>query len=372
MKKNKGIYLFLKRGYWCIQYTASDGIIKQKSTGCKRKGDALKVLSQFDSTRPVEPKPNRIMFSSFTKEFLVYAKGNYSAGTTRIYSLSFQHFLRIIGDCDINKITPKHWDLFKTVRLGEKYVHRGTINDPKKPKVVNGEEKTISPVTVNLSLRSLKAALNTAVRWRLIPSNPFEKLSPATVPKRTPPFLSLDDAEKLLDAIPEKWFKDFVIFALNTGMRRAEILSLRWCDINHTARIAKITNQEDFTTKSGEERVISLNDAALMVLNRRPKSKFNEYIFNKASGRRMEPGVATHKFKQAVRKAGLPESLHLHSTRHSFASLLVGSGTSIFTVSKLLGHSTTKTSEIYAHLLPQHLHREVDKISIGLQPNTQN
>jgi site-specific recombinase XerD len=121
----------------------------------------------------------------------------------------------------------------------------------------------------------------------------------------------------------------------------------------------------DFTTKSGEERVVSLNDSALAVIHRRRQASKNEAIFTNDGGRPVRSDSVSHKFKKVIRATGLPDTLHFHSLRHSFASLLVGSGTSLFTVSKLLGHSTTKTSEIYSHLLPHHMQNEVDKITIG-------
>jgi integrase len=224
----------------------------------------------------------------------------------------------------------------------------------------------VSAISVNIELKNLRAAMSTAVRWELISKNPFDKLPFVTIPKRTPAFLTIENADTLLAVIKKQWLRDFIIFAVNTGMRRGEILSLRWCDVDVTARLARITNTDEFTAKGDEQRIVSLNDSALIVVNRCKRSPRHEFVFSDDEGRRMLKDRITHAFKKAVRAAGLPEGLHLHSTRHSFASLLVGSGTSLFTVSKLLGHSSAKTSEIYSHLLPQHLHNEVDKISIGI------
>jgi integrase len=363
-----GISLFKKYGVWYIQYTDAIGKRRQKSTSCKYKPDAIKVLSDFSKFLVEGNKNKPTSLSSFTKDFLKFAESNKCHGTADIYGRALRCFIRIVGDMDINSITPKQWDDFKTFRMNERKQLRKNFDTPEDAAAAREQLPFVSATSVNVALRHIKAAMSTAARWQLIVKNPFERLPLVTIPKRTPAFLTIQDAERLLSGITEPWLKDFIIFAINTGMRRGEILSLRWSDIDTVTRVARITNRQDFTTKNGEERAVSLNDAALMVIKRLKVSKHHEYIFSCEHGRRLNPDRVTTAFKAAIRAAGLPEGLHLHSTRHSFASLLVGGGTSLFTVSKLLGHSNSKTSEIYSHLLPSHMQHEVDKINIGITP----
>jgi integrase len=353
------IYLFIKKGHYYISYFDESGHRRQKSTHCKSKSDAVKVLSEFKKFLAEVNSSKRISLAAFTKEFLVFAKTNYAHHTVYLYEKMLGHFLRICGDLPLTKYTPKHYDLYKVTRLKE-FV-QGKI--PKK-----ALKRAMNPITVNIELRSLRAVFNTALRWEYIEKNPFDGLAQIPIPKRTPAFLTADDVESMLKVITRPWLKDVLIFAVNTGMRRGELLSLRWQDVDANLRVARIVNRDDFTTKSGEERVVALNDAALAVVQRCAKSDKHEYLFSREDGMRLLPDWLTAAFKNAARKAGLSEGIHLHSTRHSFASLLVGSGTSLFTVSKLLGHSNAKTSEIYSHLLPQHLHNEVDKLNVGGNP----
>ena len=341
---NFSLFKLSRSGIWYIQYTDSNGVRKHKSTKCARRADAVKKLSDFKSFIEAKPKKKTIPLSAFIADYIKHIQAGHSENTARSYALSLKTFVQIIGDLSLKSITPRHWDAYKTARLSQ---------------------KKVAVSTVNIELRSLRAAFSTAARWELIAKNPFMGLSLVSVPKKTPAFLTIQDAERLLVAIKENWFRDVVIFAINTGLRRGELLSLRWKDVDQQLQIARITNREDFTTKSGEERIVSLNDAALSVLNRRRQSPLCDYIFTDDKGVPLTPDTVSHKFKRVIRAAKLPEALHLHSLRHSFASLLVGSGTSLFTVSKLLGHSSTKTSEIYSHLLPQHMQKEVDKITIG-------
>jgi integrase len=187
-----------------------------------------------------------------------------------------------------------------------------------------------------------------------------------SIPRRTPAYLTAQDAETLISAITKPWLREFVIVALNTGMRRGELLSLRWIDVDVVARMARITNRVDFTTKSGEERNISLNESAINAIQRCKVSTRHEYIFSDEHGVRLTADRVTHAVKKSIRAANLPEGLHLHSFRHSFASALCGLGTSLKLVGSILGHSNTKTTEIYSHLLPHQRQTEVEKITIGL------
>jgi site-specific recombinase XerD len=85
-------------------------------------------------------------------------------------------------------------------------------------------------------------------------------------------------------------------------------------------------------------------------------------VFHAPGGGPLKPGTVSAKFKRYVRAACLNDKLHFHSLRHSFATALVASGVSLFAVQKLLGHTTSKTTEIYSHLQPQQLHEEVSRI----------
>ena len=356
-----GIYLFKKKGYYYISFTDENGHRRQKSTRCKFKSDAVKVLSNFSAFIADGRKDKPVAISAFIKDFILFAKTNFASHTVYLYEKTLENFVRICGDIAMGKITPKHFDTYKVTRLNEGVQARLGRNEL---------ERKLSPITVNIELRTLRAALNTAVRWQTIPKNPFEKLSLISIPRRTPAYLTAQDADTLLSVITKPWLRDFVIVALNTGMRRGELLSLRWVDVDVVARVARITNRADFTSKSGEERNIYLNEAALMAVNRCKVSPLHEYIFSDELGIRLTPDRVTKAFKKAVRASGLPEGIHVHSCRHSFASILISGGTSLFVVSQLLGHSNAKISEIYSHLLPHHKQDEVDKINIGLFPNS--
>lgn len=116
-------------------------------------------------------------------------------------------------------------------------------------------------------------------------------------------------------------------------------------------RTIKVSNKADFTTKSKKERIIPINNELYNLLEK--LSKDHHYIFPNESGEKRDPEFVSKKFKKYIRKAGLGEQFTFHSLRHSFASFLVQKGVSLYIVSKLLGHSDLKTTEIYAHLAPE-------------------
>ena len=226
--------------------------------------------------------------------------------------------------------------------------------------------KTLSPTTVNIELRALRAALNTALRWGLIERNPFARLKLVSVPEATPSFFSREDFQKLISFIKEEWLKEVVIFAVLTGMRRGEITNLRWQDVDLTRKILTIQSSPTFKTKNGKRRVIPISDTALYILSAKKDRDISEYVFT-LNAAKISEGWLTHAFKKAVYDVRLKDDrLHFHSLRHTFASWLVQDGVSIYAVKELLGHSNVRTTEVYSHLTGSVLHAEVNKIVIAL------
>jgi len=115
--------------------------------------------------------------------------------------------------------------------------------------------KRVSPVTVNIELRMLRAAFYTAVRWNLLKENPFRRFSPARVPEQQPTYFSKEDFQRLLFEVREQWLKDLILVAVLTGLRRGEILSLTWKNLDFDRRLLCIQSSESFRTKGGGEEL---------------------------------------------------------------------------------------------------------------------
>ena len=106
-----------------------------------------------------------------------------------------------------------------------------------------------------------------------------------------------------------------------------------------------------------------LNEAAMALFASRQGKSASEYVFT-LNDKPLFRGWVQHLFKRYVRELKLPERLHFHSLRHTFASWLVQDGATLYEVQKLLGHSSAKVTEVYSHLQPEQLHNTVERIRL--------
>jgi integrase len=328
-------------GYFYLYFKDETGKRKKVSTRCKRKGDALRFLQTFRTQRIPKPKETRL--SDFMKDFLAYASSTFAPRTLSIYRQAFKRFLPFVGDCLLSGLTCKHLDDYKVLRLA-----------------------TISPITCNIELRHLKAAFRTAVRWKLLAEHPFAEVQQCRVPEKSPVFFDKRDFERLLILIQEQWLKEVIVFAALTGMRRGEIFNLKWSEVDMGRKLMYIQTDANFKTKYGKKRVMPMNEVVYNILMSRRGRNLSEFVFTR-KGRKVRDDWAGHLLKRYVRQAQLDDRLHFHSLRHSFASWLAADGISIYTISKLLGHSSVQTTQnYYAHLQPELLHDTVNRINIQL------
>ncbi len=347
-------------GTYYLWFRDKHGKKEKVSTRCKYKTDAVRFLQSFkkDDHERRQNAKNKLL-SAFVSDFLKYVSGNFSKGTLATYRATLKNFISIIGDVPLSFVTPQHFDTYKTERL--KALKLGT-NKKVKPVTI----ETVRPVTVNIELRNLRACFNTALRWKLISSNPFSGLKLVPVPEQSPVFFSRTDFQKLLNAIETKWLKEIVIFAVLTGMRISEIVNLRWQDVDLQKRIIQIQSNPTFKTKQGRKRVLPVNNTAFSLLEAKHGKDTSEYVFT-LNGKKILEDWLSHSFKQAVRDAKLQDGrLHFHSLRHTFASWLVQDGVSLYEVQKLLGHSSSAVTQVYSHLAPEQLHDTVNRLNISL------
>lgn len=230
-------------GIYYLWYKDTKGKKQKVSTRSKLKTDALKFIQTFTITQREKSKPIIKTVLQFKTDFLVYARQTYAQGTTYLYEIALNNLTKIIGDFPLPSITAHHWDLFKIERL-----------------------KSIKPVTVNIELRNLRASFNTALRWNYIQSNPFSKQKFCFVPEQSPVFFTRDSFSQLIKCVTEDWLKEIIIFATLTGMRRGEIINLKWSDIDLQSKTLSIQSNATFTTKQGKRRTIPLNESAVYIL----------------------------------------------------------------------------------------------------------
>lgn len=330
-KRNNGKYYVLY---------VENGRKRWKSTRAGSKPAALKVLTNLEKLFSAENPPKTL--HQFTQEFLDYARSTFAHRTWLIYSGALNNLESLAGNTQLTLLTPQHFDNYKTKRL----------------------EAKKSPVTVNIELRALKAAMNTALRWKYLEANPLGNVTQARVAETSPTYFTKQDFQGLLNAISEEWLRELVVFAALTGMRRGELVNLRWEDIDLKRKLIRIQSNPTFRTKQGKRRIIPMSDVVFSLLSSKAQHIRCEYIFH-LKGFKVNDDYASKRFKSFVRKVGLDGKLHFHSLRHTFASWLVQDGVSLYEVQRLLGHSNSKVTQMYSHLEPEKLHSTVNRISVS-------
>lgn len=285
------------------------------------------------------------------------------------------HIVPAIGNVPLQKLTPQRLQKLYSEKLKEGY----------------------SAVTVIAIHNLLHKALDNAVRWELVAQNVCKKVSP---PRRVRPemkSLTPEQVQQLLDAARGHPQEALFILALSTGMRRGELLGLKWQDINFaegTLQVRRVLSRvptkmveqvgqhyieaEPKTPKS--RRSIALAAVALeaLKLHRDRQLKMREkagdawedhdYVFCTPTGKYLTPGHnALVQLKVLLKKAGLPD-IRFHDLRHSAASMLLGMGTHPKVVQELLGHSQIgMTMDIYSHVLPSMQREAMSKLDAVLR-----
>ena len=213
----------------------------------------------------------------------------------------------------------------------------------------------VAVATVNRRLTLLKHLFTKAMEWDYVDSNPVKKVKFFKENNARVRYLTEEEEAKLMTALPS-YFRPLAVLALHTGLRRGEILGLRWGDVDFRTETLTIGR-----AKHGESRYIPLNKVAFktLVALKRDKKVLAPYVFT------TEAGKYLHKFERtfltAVKKAEI-ENLHFHDLRHTFASRLAMSGAPLRTIQELMGHKTIAMTLRYSHLSPTHLRDIVNKL----------
>lgn len=201
-------------------------------------------------------------------------------------------------------------------------------------------------------LNVLKHLLALAVEWELIPVNPAYRVKGPRVPSGRVRYLQPTELRAVLDACPE-WIRPIVALAVSTGMRRGEILGLRWLDIDQFGNRIMLPQ-----TKNGEGRIVYLNTLAQQAIRamHNPEALSTDRVF---SGSQMIPDYVTQVFARACRDAEI-EDFRFHDLRHTAASWMRMNGADIHTVAQILGHKDLRMASRYQHLSPAFLSEAVN------------
>ncbi|MCC6491345.1 MAG: site-specific integrase [Candidatus Hydrogenedentes bacterium] len=290
-----------------------------------------------------------------------FVEGNKKTGLTRVAVI--KSAFPTLLDAPLTKITALSIEKWRSERMGK----------TPKPK----------PATVNRPISALKAALNRAVEWKLLPENPLHTVRALKEDARSKVrYLEAAEYKRLMDALDARevelrrgrksankgrrlrgyeelpdlttvtyadYLKPMVILSLNTGLRRGELFNLTWQDVDLGRRMLTVRGEG---AKTSTTRHVPLNSTALDVLKAWQKQTSAEGLVFKSdqstSGRFDNVNTAW----QAVRHTAKLDDFRWHDMRHDFASKLVMAGVDLNTVRELLGHSDIQMTLRYAHLAP--------------------
>ena len=208
---------------------------------------------------------------------------------------------------------------------------------------------------VDRELATLKHMFNKAVEWHLTADNPARTVKLFRRTRQKQRFLTQEEISRLLAHLP-KHQRPIIKFALLTGLRRANLLNLKWGQVDLTHNILIIAAQE---AKGGHALKLPLAGEAVNLLKSMPQHPASDYVFCNEKGKPYRDIYSG--FRRALKAAGI-EGCTVHTLRHTVGSHLVMAGVDLTTVKELLGHRDIQTTLRYAHLAQDHKREAIAKM----------
>lgn len=356
-----------------------EGSKRRKQSGFSTRKEAAEALARVrvglgDGTL-VEKRRGSMSFDVAAKEWLeLHSKPNLRSHTDNEERYR-KHVAPFFGDAPLNSIVPARI-LELRAKLQTHVIVRKRRDSTGK---VVGIPSKMKPRTVNLVLALVRSILRFAVANGHIFTSPTDRIGrgklmlPVERTKLASPIEKPEDVWRLLAAIGQIGDETnrpglYPLFALlvYTGLRRGEALGLRWCDMDLDRRMIIVRRSYDAPTKSGKHRTVGLPPelVAIMQGHRPVDHNQDDLCFPNDVGEMYSRNAKLEDvWHEALRRIQHPR-IRVHDSRHAFASLFVMGGGDIFTLQKILGHSTPQlTSDTYAHLSPAHLAGVADRVS---------
>lgn len=276
----------------------------------------------------VGPEKVPITFAELAKEYRPFAERTKSKSSLRSEVCTMKRLLEYFGVRKLTQITSYDIERFM--------LKRG---------------KEVNPSTVNRSYALLSHMLNKAVDWDYIKDSPCRRVKKLKEPPGRIRWLTDTECERLLDECTRSkslWIYEIVFTALNTGMRKGEMQSLTFDDVDFEQKLITVNK-----TKTNEVRYIPINNELFAILKElRDSNPHWHYVFSKEDGTAY--GNWRLAFQKACQRAGIKD-FRFHDLRHTFASYLAMEGYNVFTIQRLTGHKTLSMVARYTHLADRHV-----------------
>ena len=323
--------VFKRGSNWVIEYKTRNGRSKRESIG--KIGIITKTMAkEVLKTREQQVKLGKYEMieaiiptvEKYSKEYLDYQENVKQIRSYPRTRACIGHFVRFYGTKMLSDVTPEDIDVYKRRRLSE-----------------GVKQNTIARELV--VIRSF--FYHAESRNQFFGKNPVKQSGIPVVNDKKERVLSVDEEKRLLNVCPE-YLKHAIQIALNTGMRRGEILGLKWQWIDFDENLIMLPQTN---TKNQQSRKVPINQIVRKILlERKLSSSSNEHVFASTVSSTGHIYWLNRSFKRACKVAKV-EGLRFHDLRHTAATRLVESNIPLHAVAKLLGHSTIKITERYSH-----------------------
>lgn len=333
--------------------------VSVKGTKKEAEKHLSELLHQLDTGTFM--KPGKTTLAEYLERWLKdYAWPNLAPRTAEGYeSIIHRHLIPSLGSMTLTLLKPEHLQRYYSEKLtGGRCDGKGALN----------------PTTVSHHHTCLHRALKMALKWGLINRNPADAVTPPRPQRAEIHTMNEDDITKFFEAAKATPYYVLFYEALFTGMRRSELLALRWCDVDlllcqvyvtrslHHLRTGEIVFRAPKTAKG--RRMVSLSPSAALLLQEHWDKqeaqramlgiplKDDDLIFSDLAGKPLLPDTVSHVWVKLVKRAGL-EGIRFHDARHTHASLMLKQGAHPKVVQERLGHATISTTlDLYSHVAP--------------------
>lgn len=323
--------LFKRGQIWWVQIKRDNRLIRE-STGTADRGIAKKkeagLIVDFDK-HGLRNKGKKKTFKDMADRYMQEYAIQKAPKSMRRDKFLLKHLLPVFGDLSLIRITPDRIVRYKTQRRNE----------------------GASAKSINHELGFSKHAFNLGIReWEWVSDNPFMKVSMEKLPQPRVRYLTREEFDRLYQACSDR-LKPIVLFAVNTGIRQDNILTLTWKQVDFITGVIMLEH-----TKNGDRLGLPMNNKVKNLLMELNKIRHinNDYVFSNSKGNKLCAVTVQKTFRKTCKKTGITD-FRFHDLRHTFASWLVQNGIDLYRVQRLLGHKTGEMTRRYAHLAPDNL-----------------
>ncbi len=325
--------LFKRGNIWWVRFTAPNGQQVRRSTQTANKRQAQEFEAQLKSklwrVAKLGEKPRR-KWQDAVERWLREKEGTKVTLCDDKYRLRWLH--PFLFDRYLDEIDRALIDEITQVRL----------------------ERGSSPATTNRLLATVRCILRCAERdWEWLDKAPHVRLLPE--PKKRVRWLTPQEADRLLDALPE-YLAEMVRFTLATGLRERNVTDLQWSQVDLVRQCAWMHPDQ---AKARKAIPVPLNANALAVVERQ-LGQHPEFVFS-YRGNKVRNGN-NHTWRRVLKQVGI-ENFRWHDLRHTWASWHIQRGTPLHVLQELGGWSGPEMVQRYAHLSAEHLKVYADRLA---------